>query len=77
MATFISALVHQLSTDADLQSVSAPHKYRDLEHDARRLLGQLDPTNPQLRPEELDGAGSFSAGSLPISGARDEEHASR
>ena len=51
----LSDMLHQLSTDSDLDDkVSAPEKYDVLETLVRRTLAKTDPTNPQLRFEDYE-----------------------
>jgi hypothetical protein len=46
---YLEGVIHQLSTDSDLDSVTAPHKYQSLLNGARNLLALLDPSHPVIR----------------------------
>ena len=52
-----AACLHQLSTDADLETVSAPHKYHELVEMLKAAIYAVDPGFPALQnydpPDEL------------------------
>ena len=46
---YLESVLHQLSTDADLENVTAAETYSDLVEQTKALLYRLDPSNPQLQ----------------------------
>lgn len=47
-ARALSSVLHQLSTDSDLENVSGASTYAQLERLVRSTLAKIDPCNPQL-----------------------------
>lgn len=53
VAVTLSDVLHQLDTDSDLENITGAEKYRQLRAKVRQTLAKIDPTNPQLRYEDL------------------------
>lgn len=51
-AAALSSVLHQLSTDSDLETIAGAAKYAALEKIVRRALAKIDPRDGQLRYED-------------------------